>query len=197
MVKHIKIRPAPRSTPLLPLGLSAATGIVLTVLMFSSHLISLTPLGALLGSPLPSETKVMAEGELPVDVLEISKITFLSNEQGDGKDMVKKLSNPQNAFTPPLAPQAEGGTWTKKADMPTGRNSLSTAEVNGKIYAIGGTADGDSGTSAVEEYNMVTDTWTKKADMPTPRASLSTSVANGKIYAIGGWQVGVVLFFRQ
>ena len=29
-------------------------------------------------------------------------------------------------------------TWTKKADMPTGRFALSTSVVNGKIYAIGG-----------------------------------------------------------
>jgi hypothetical protein len=97
MVKHIKIQPAPR-TPWLPFGLSAATGIVLTVMMFSPHLVSLTPLGALLGSPLPSETKVEQVGELPVDVLEISEITFLSSEQENGNDGAKKRPNPQNTF---------------------------------------------------------------------------------------------------
>lgn len=30
------------------------------------------------------------------------------------------------------------GQWTKKADMPTPRSSLSTSAVKGKIYAIGG-----------------------------------------------------------
>jgi len=188
MVKHIKIRPAPRSTPLLPFGLSA-TGIVLTVLMFSSHLISLTPLGALLGSPLPSETKVMEYGELPVDVLEISEITFLASEQGDGNDRAKKLPDQQNAFAPPLAPSGEG-TWTKKADMPTARHSLSTSVVNGKIYAIGGAPDSPgifaNAISTVEEYNPMADTWTRKTDMPTARWGLSTAVVNGKIYAIGG-----------
>ena len=183
MVKHIKIQPAPRSTPLLPFGLSAATGIVLTALMFSSHLISLTPLGALLGSPLPSETKVMEEGELSVDVLEISEITFLSSEQGDGDGGAKK-PNPQNAFAPLLAPPGEVGTWTRKADMPTVRTGLSASVVNGKIYVIGGGKD--KAFSIVEEYNPATDTWTEKADMPTPRCILSTSVVNGKIYAIGG-----------
>jgi hypothetical protein len=33
---------------------------------------------------------------------------------------------------------AQVDTWTKKADMPTARWSLSTSVVNGKIYAIGG-----------------------------------------------------------
>jgi RNA polymerase sigma factor (sigma-70 family) len=186
MVKHIKIQPAPRSTPLLPLGLSAATGIVLTVLMFSPHLISLTPLGALLGSPMPSETKVIPVGELPVDVtLEISEITFLSSEQGDDDGGVAKLPNPQNAFAPPLAPPGEVGTWTKKADMPIAISYLSTNVINGKIYAIGGGADMNI-SSTVEEYAPATDTWTTKSDMPTARVSLSTSGVNSKIYAIGG-----------
>jgi len=183
MVKRIKIKPAP-SKPLLPLGLSAATGIVLTVLMFSPHLISLTPLGALLGSPMPSETKVEQVGELPVDVLEISEITFLSSEQGDDDGGVAKLPNPQNAFAPPLAPAGEVGTWTKRTDMPTARSGLSASVVNGKIYVIGGGED--EALSIVEEYDPATDTWTKKADMPTTRAILSTSVVKGKIYAIGG-----------
>jgi len=33
---------------------------------------------------------------------------------------------------------AEEGTWTTKADMPTGRWHLSTCAADGKIYAIGG-----------------------------------------------------------
>lgn len=187
MVKHIKIQPAPR-TPWLPFGLSAATGIVLTVLMFSPHLMSLTPLGALLGSPMPSETKVMEVGELPVDVLEISEITFLSSEKGDGNDGAKKLPNPQNALAPPLAPSGKRGKWTKKADMPTARTFLSTSVVNKKIYAIGGRSV-NANLPTVEEYDPAAGTWTKKADMPTARRGLSTSVVNGKIYAIGGYAV--------
>ena len=192
MVKQIKIQPAPRSTPWLPFSLSAATGIVLTVLMFSPHLISLTPLGALLGSPMPSETKVTQLGELPVDVLEISEITFLSSEQ-DGNDGIAKLPNPQNAFAPPLAPQDEDGIWTKTADMTTPRTCLSTSAVNGKIYAIGGVTAA-AWVPSVEKYNPRTEEWIKKkADMPTSRSYLSASTVNGKIYAIGGWNGAEVL----
>ena len=182
MVKHIKIQPAPRSTPWLPFSLSAATGIVLTVLMFSPHLISLTPLG----SPMPSETKVMEVGELPVDVLEISEITFLSSEQGDGNDGAKKLPDPQNAFAPPLAPSGAGGKWAKRTDMPTARTSLSSSVVKDKIYVIGGRS-ANVNLRTLEEYNPATDTWLPKADIPTARRGLASSVLNGKIYAIGGW----------
>jgi len=185
MVKQIKIQPAPRSTPLVPFGISAVTGIVLTILMFSPHMISLTPLGALLGSPLPSEAKVKQVGELPVDVLEISEITFLSGEQGNGNGGTPKPPNLQNAFAPPLAPSRQGDTWAKRADMPTARWYLSASAVNGKIYAIGG--QNPTILSIVEEYDTVADIWTKKADMPTARNDFSTSVVDGKIYAIGGY----------
>jgi hypothetical protein len=153
---------------------------------FSPYLISLTPLGALLGSPIPSKTKVMEEGELPVDVLEISAITFLSNEQGDGKDSAPKRPRSQNAFAPPLAPSGGEGKWIRKADMPTARHWLSTSVVGGRIYAIGGWGDGDNILSVVEEYDPVEDKWIKKADMPTTRYRFSASAVNGKVYAIGG-----------
>ena len=81
---------------------------------------------------------------------------------------------------------AQENTWAKKADMPTGRNGLSTAVVEGKIYAIGGW-DGSQILSTVETYDPVTGTWTKRADMRAPRAFLSSAVVDGKIYAIGGW----------
>ena len=67
------------------------------------------------------------------------------------------------------------------------RNRLVAVVVNGKIYAIGGSAGHrDRLVSAVEAYDPATDTWTRKADMPTARTYFSASVVNGKIYAIGG-----------
>jgi N-acetylneuraminic acid mutarotase len=75
-----------------------------------------------------------------------------------------------------------GDTWTQKADMPTTRLALAASVVNGKIYAIGGRADG----ALTTEYDPATDTWTTKTRMPTSRFGLATSVVDGKIYAIGG-----------
>ncbi|MHC4797992.1 MAG: Kelch repeat-containing protein [Planctomycetota bacterium] len=73
-------------------------------------------------------------------------------------------------------------TWTRRADMPTTRLALASSMVNGKIYAIGGRADG----ALTSEYNPATDTWTTKTRMPTARFGLVTSAVEGKIYAIGG-----------
>jgi len=68
--------------------------------------------------------------------------------------------------------------------MPTARYSLNVAEVDGKIYAIGGYNGGY--LDIVEEYDPTTDTWTTKTSMPTARYDLGVVEANGKIYAIGG-----------
>jgi N-acetylneuraminic acid mutarotase len=66
---------------------------------------------------------------------------------------------------------------------------LAVAEVNDKIYAIGGLSFDAANLevfSTVEEYDPINDKWTKKADMPTPRGALAVAEVGGKIYAIGG-----------
>ena len=93
---------------------------------------------------------------------------------------------------------AQDGTWVKMADMPTARYWFSTAVVDGKIYAIGGTQDSGwnlerAGLSTIEVYDAVTDSWIRKTDMQTQRMGLSTSAVDGKIYAIGGRDRNITL----
>jgi RNA polymerase sigma factor (sigma-70 family) len=182
-VKRIKIHPMPRMTGL-PWGISLAAGIMLTIISLNPHLSLFNSMGVPTGSPLPSETKVLKVGEIPVEVLKVARIPFIACKQGNGNSGGHNLPDLQEALF--LAPQRQGDTWTKKADMPTARAGLSTSVVSGKIYAIGGSIDGNSAIAAVEEYDPAADKWTKKADMPTARAALCTSAVNGKIYAFGG-----------
>jgi N-acetylneuraminic acid mutarotase len=76
-------------------------------------------------------------------------------------------------------------TWTRRADMPTARQGVCAAAVDGIIYAIGGwNPSGD--LSTVEAYDPATDTWTTKADMPTRRNNPAVAVVDGIIYVISG-----------
>jgi murein DD-endopeptidase MepM/ murein hydrolase activator NlpD/N-acetylneuraminic acid mutarotase len=77
-------------------------------------------------------------------------------------------------------------TWTTRASMSTVRDGVGAAGANnGKIYAIGGWANGP--LASVEEYDPATDTWRMRASMPTARLDHSVAMAgNGKIYAISG-----------
>ncbi|WP_128895916.1 Kelch repeat-containing protein [Longirhabdus pacifica] len=79
-----------------------------------------------------------------------------------------------------------GGTWETGTPMTTARYGHGVAEVNGKIYVIGGYSSDIGHLNTVEMYNPETNTWTTKSPMPTSRLIFGTAVVNGKIYAIGG-----------
>ena len=85
-------------------------------------------------------------------------------------------------------------TWTQKADMPTPRNTT-TCVVDGKIYAIGGTADTEQSfrLDTVEVYDPATDTWAKVRDMNHARAGAAVSVVDGKIYVMGGTGLPMII----
>ena len=176
-VKDTKIQPAPNKTPL-PLGLSIATGLVAIFLSLAVPTSPLYLIGKWIGSPLPSQTQVAEVGVFPVDTIEVTKITILSSDKGEGDFGQKpKPDNPVKAFG--------AGKWRKKenAPMPMGWGASST--VGEEIYVIGGW-DGRKTISTVRVYNPVINKWTEKLDMPTERSILSACLVNGKIYAIGG-----------
>jgi RNA polymerase sigma factor (sigma-70 family) len=187
-IKHIRIQPVP-NIKTVPWILSLATGVIFGVLSLGSGIKLPDLMPAPISSSLAGETKVLKIGEIPVDVLKTSEVTFISNDMGKGKGGEPEQFNAQNFF---MVPQGQGDTWTKKADMPTARHGLTASSVNGKIYVMGGAKLGQWPNSifkTIEEYDPITNTWTKKTDMPTERARLASCVVNGKIYAIGGWPI--------
>jgi N-acetylneuraminic acid mutarotase len=76
--------------------------------------------------------------------------------------------------------------WVMRRPMNYPRYGLMVAEVNSKIYAIGGFAAHDTAVGWVEEYNPGLDTWILKAPMLTRSGLGICGVVNGKIYVIGG-----------
>ena len=81
---------------------------------------------------------------------------------------------------------AQSGSWTSKTSMDVPRSLLSACSINGVIYAIGGSLDQSTSTSAVEAYDISTDSWTYMADLPGTLCGASACVVNDKIYVIGG-----------
>jgi len=85
-----------------------------------------------------------------------------------------------------------GDTWTKKKNMPLPSHHVALAELNGRIYVIGGFKYPDAGKPAWQpidntwEYDPGSDTWKALAPMPSKRGSPNAVVHNGKIYVIGG-----------
>jgi hypothetical protein len=83
------------------------------------------------------------------------------------------------------APAIVHDSWSSGAPMPTARQGVATGVIKGKVYVVGGAANGE--ILAVNEiYHVGTNTWTTGAPMPTPSWVGASAVANGILYVIGG-----------
>jgi N-acetylneuraminic acid mutarotase len=88
------------------------------------------------------------------------------------------------------------GRWSIKGKINKKRSSLAAAELNNKIYIVGGTERYGSDAllsgslDVLEEYNPATNTSTERAKMSKARWDLGVVSVNGKIYAIGGTKSG-------
>ena len=93
-------------------------------------------------------------------------------------------------FICPDAPTTEvydpvANSWTVKATMPTVRNTVGSAVLNGQLYVVGGSSAGST-SSAVEAYDPSTDQWSTLAALPEVRTALGAAAIGGKLYAISG-----------
>ncbi|MBS4034202.1 MAG: T9SS type A sorting domain-containing protein [Ignavibacterium sp.] len=86
--------------------------------------------------------------------------------------------------------------WILKNPMPTARNNLACALLDGKIYVLGGMQVNNSvvnwnGLKSFEVYDLVTETWSTLPDMPRYRWGLSVVAFENKIYVLGGRSLDV------
>ncbi|RLE19544.1 MAG: hypothetical protein DRJ65_20135 [Acidobacteria bacterium] len=77
------------------------------------------------------------------------------------------------------------GTWKAREDLAAQRAFAATAEVDGIIYAIGG-SPGLTVADTVFAYAPAVDHWFEMSAMPAPRTMAAAAVVDGKIYVIGG-----------
>lgn len=81
-------------------------------------------------------------------------------------------------------------TWTRLRPMPTPRNHLGAAAVNGRIHAVLGRADGDYTLTTHEIYDAASDAWIAGPPAPTGRSGVAVLEYGGHVYAFGGERLG-------
>ena len=87
-------------------------------------------------------------------------------------------------------PYSEGpgkGAWITKAGLIHSRSEVGVAEVNGKMYVLGGYADGNVAQPLNEEYDPATDLWFERAPLLKGGNHIAAVGLAGKLYAIGGF----------
>lgn len=76
--------------------------------------------------------------------------------------------------------------WTRLQPMPTPRNHIGAAAVNGRIHVVLGRADGDYTLATHEIYDPATDSWSEGPPVPTGRSGVAVLEHGGLLYAFGG-----------
>jgi N-acetylneuraminic acid mutarotase len=110
----------------------------------------------------------MSTQKRPIFVIGISLLMLLALSTTDFGDVMQ--TNP----------------WSYKSPMPTARNLFTLCEVNGRLYAIGGSRTVTASVVTVEMYDPETDSWSEKSHLPSVECANAASVVNNKIYVFGG-----------
>lgn len=84
------------------------------------------------------------------------------------------------------------GTWDSVAAMPSERQEVAVAALDGTVYVLGGLGDGAAPVAAVEAYDPARNTWAPRAPLPVPLHHPAAAVAGGRLYVVGGYTGGRV-----
>jgi len=76
-------------------------------------------------------------------------------------------------------------TWSSKAPLNVARNYAGSAELDGKLYAVGGWTT--QVEDVVEVYDPANDTWSTLTPMGSTRRAPAAAGHDGKLYVFGGY----------
>jgi N-acetylneuraminic acid mutarotase len=79
------------------------------------------------------------------------------------------------------------GMWFTRAPLPTARQEIPHAILNGRIYIPGGFRSGGLATSIVEVFAPATNAWTTIPSLPITMHHLHCAAVNNKLYVLGGY----------
>ena len=93
---------------------------------------------------------------------------------------------PPPAPPPPPPTQIEGGEWGTRAGLIEPNSELPVAELNGKLYLLGGYPSSRLTVRTVQIYDIASDRWEIGPSLPQLNNHGMAASVNGKIYLIGG-----------
>jgi N-acetylneuraminic acid mutarotase len=92
-------------------------------------------------------------------------------------------ANPEKLY----AFDAAAGSWEiLPTALPTLREHLAAATVDGRIHAIAGRWNGGVNKTDHEIYDPAGNSWIRGPDLPTARSGLGSAVIRGRIHVLGG-----------
>src|ERR687896_444852 len=95
--------------------------------------------------------------------------------------------SPDEPDPPPTGPApVEPGEWGSRAPLTALNSELALAELNRKLYLLGGYPASRRTVRTVQIYDIASDRWELGPPLPQPNNHGMAASVNGKIYLIGG-----------
>ena len=96
--------------------------------------------------------------------------------------------NPGGPPTGPTGPtdQVDGGLWSQRTPLIEANSELAFAELNGKLYLLGGYPANRQTARTVQVYDIASGSWQLGPPLPQPNNHGMAAGVNGRVYLIGG-----------
>lgn len=114
MIGRMYIQPNPL-VPVIPVGIAAISLLTLSILCLIAPFNQIPAIGNLVGTPIPSETRVTDAGEIVADAVIHSNTSIVSNSDGK-KDVIRKLGQVPGVYVADSHKEVEAGIPNEPMD---------------------------------------------------------------------------------
>jgi hypothetical protein len=131
-----------------------------------------------------------ADGRFELQKLPVGAVTIMASAPGfNSRSESITLSEGSNTHdvvltATPISPAP--GEWGTRAALLYTFSEMAFAELNGKIYLLGGYPATRQTVRTVQVYDIATDRWTSGPVLPQPNNHGMAATVGGKIYLLGG-----------
>jgi N-acetylneuraminic acid mutarotase len=117
----------------------------------------------------------------------LAMLTIACGESSDGPSG-SPTAPTTGVPTVPTTPteKVNGGQWSQRSPLIEANSELALAELNGKIYLLGGYPASRQTARTVQVYDIASNTWSLGPPLPQPNNHGMAAGVNGKVYLIGG-----------
>ena len=176
MIRRTHIQPNPQA-PVIPIGIAVVGLLTISMLSLFTPFNQLPAIGKLIGAPIPSETKVMDVGEIPVDVIMLPNTSVVSS--GDGKkDSIKNSRQTNKVY----AANPDTEVETSGRNEPTAR--LGNGTISEIVYSPDGKLIAAAGAIGIWLYDAET---LAEVGMMSGGAETIAFSPDARILASGHW----------
>lgn len=103
-------------------------------------------------------------------------------------DAVAVAPSPEASLKPAAPIAKHPGHWDLVGTLPRKRDETGNVVVAGRIYIVGGYADGRVDQPLVDSYDPIARSWSARADMPQGLNHIGIAAIGTTIYTVGGFR---------